>query len=324
LGLVPFREGNKWGYSDLSGKMIIAPQFDRTYFFSGDSVARVRQNNLYGFINTKGRVVIKPQFTSATDFYFGVSSVEKANKKYCIGLEGKDEECLALEEESVQEPDEQNYFQIEKDSAGYALIFTTTQDTVKESFDTVSVIGRYLFPKFSYFALVRKGGKYGAYNEQGVAIAPVSFDKLEILDMDSYKAVQNGKWGVKYFNGDTGVPFEYDSITKVNRFEEEQMKRLDQFIVSRDKKFGVVDNNGKVIVPLFYEEIQTPKQCSCPIEYVVRSKDFYGLFDSSGTQIIPFKYKGIDPFYSSSITHVLSAAGKEGYINRNGLEYFKD
>jgi len=82
LELRPFRAGDKWGYADQTGKLIIQPQFDEAEPFS-EGLARVKVggNNVlgapfvaggrWGFINEEGLMVIQPQFYSAENFVKG-------------------------------------------------------------------------------------------------------------------------------------------------------------------------------------------------------------------------------------------------------------
>lgn len=55
--LIPFRVKDKWGYSDLTGKIKIKPAFDFTTFFEED-YAIAYLNNRQGLINKSGKTVI--------------------------------------------------------------------------------------------------------------------------------------------------------------------------------------------------------------------------------------------------------------------------
>lgn len=67
LGIIEVK-GQKWGFIDSTGKVVIEPQFDGTGYFSGGIAwARTREGTI-GFINKKGEWVIRPMFQSAKDF----------------------------------------------------------------------------------------------------------------------------------------------------------------------------------------------------------------------------------------------------------------
>jgi hypothetical protein len=66
-GLAGVKIGGKWGYIDKAGKMVIAPQSGFGYAFS-EGRARVYVDKKWGFIDKTGKMVIAPQFKQAFDF----------------------------------------------------------------------------------------------------------------------------------------------------------------------------------------------------------------------------------------------------------------
>ena len=324
--LIPYRKGSLWGYANENGQIVIPPKYERTYFFSSDGLARIKSNNMYGYMDAQGKVVIVPKYSNAGDFYMGIAKVEQKKKIFCINLEGETEECNPEEEDETAMEEDFEFFQTFRgDDGKLRLIVTQAEDTVADAFDQVSLVNRYFFPQVSHFAIVEKNGLKGAYNEQGILVAPIEYTKLDILDMDSYKAMKkNTKWGVRGFQGEDVLPFAYDSVVKVTEilFLESAIQKNDHYIIGKDKKFGIVNRKNQEILKPVYDEIKIPKPCACPTEYVVRQGNLYGLVDFNGQVIIPIKYANLEPFYSSNITLVKTTDGKEGYINRNGMEYF--
>jgi WG containing repeat len=86
-GLTPIFIGDKYGYMNRQGKVVIQPRFSIVFSFS-EGLARVqassapnsRQDYKYGYINTKGKWVIapQPQFIRAKEFHEGLAVVEKS------------------------------------------------------------------------------------------------------------------------------------------------------------------------------------------------------------------------------------------------------
>jgi len=72
--LFPVEENGQWGYVTATGRLAIAPQFDRAYPFV-DNRALVRTNGRFGFIDTTGSVVIRPQYSAAGPFSDGRAPV---------------------------------------------------------------------------------------------------------------------------------------------------------------------------------------------------------------------------------------------------------
>jgi len=54
--LIPHRKGDKWGYIDKEGNMVIPPVYDEAHIFSG-GLAPVKFNSKWGYIDTKGDIV---------------------------------------------------------------------------------------------------------------------------------------------------------------------------------------------------------------------------------------------------------------------------
>ena len=73
-GPLPVQRDGKWGYIDLTGKVVIAPHFDGAHCFY-EGLAAVRLDGKWGFIDPTGKLVIPADYTSLTDFSDGLSSV---------------------------------------------------------------------------------------------------------------------------------------------------------------------------------------------------------------------------------------------------------
>ena len=67
LRLATVKIGDKWGYINPGGEVVIKPQFDDTMMFS-DGLAAIKISDKWGYINPGGEVVIKPQFGYAGSF----------------------------------------------------------------------------------------------------------------------------------------------------------------------------------------------------------------------------------------------------------------
>jgi len=62
----------KWGFVDLDGEVVAAPQYKEVFhFFEG--MAAVRVGDEWGYIDRTGKIVIKPQFNSFSQFRRGLA-----------------------------------------------------------------------------------------------------------------------------------------------------------------------------------------------------------------------------------------------------------
>ena len=325
FGLVPYRKGNLWGYSDTLGKIVVEPKYERTYFYTPDGLARIRSGGLYGYIDASGKMVIIPKYTEASDFYMGVAEVSLKKRKHCINVEGEPDECIPPDE-TEEEQQEEEPFLVEKTRKGYRLISLYREDTLHHTLDDVKIVPYYFFPDLNYFAIVKKNGLTGAYSPTGIAIAPIEFLAIDILDMESYKARKNNLWGVRNFENKEVFPFEYDSVRKVSNLitNGEKFLKIEHYILGKNNKYGVVNQAKKVLLPFTFDEVRTPPECNCLPEYVFRQNGLVGLADHEGKVVIQPRYADLKQFSGARLTLVKNKAGAEGYINRKGFEYFTD
>jgi len=77
--------GDKWGYIDRSGKMVIKPQFDAAESFFEGSAKLI----IGGCIDKAGRMVINAQFDDAEGVTSGLARVSNGDKSNYIDKEGK-------------------------------------------------------------------------------------------------------------------------------------------------------------------------------------------------------------------------------------------
>lgn len=87
-GLAPVRIEGKLGFVDPNGRVVITPQFEDALPFS-EGLAAVRLNDKSGFIDRTGRIVIAPQFQQAVGFRDGMAAVQINEKWGYIDRSGK-------------------------------------------------------------------------------------------------------------------------------------------------------------------------------------------------------------------------------------------
>lgn len=74
-GLRAVAVGNKWGYIDTLGQLVIQPQFDGAKNFS-EELGLVSMDGKYAFVDKTGKFIINPQFESAGNFSEGLAPVQ--------------------------------------------------------------------------------------------------------------------------------------------------------------------------------------------------------------------------------------------------------
>ena len=73
--LIPFREGDLWGYADPFGSIVYAPEYKFAGVFR-NGIARVQTKEGYGYIAMNGRTFFASNLDAARDFSNGMAAVK--------------------------------------------------------------------------------------------------------------------------------------------------------------------------------------------------------------------------------------------------------
>lgn len=95
-GLLAVKRDGKYGFAERNGELVIAPQFQRAFYFS-EGLASVMVDGKWGYINKKGTMVIAPQFHRCNEFAEGLALVTREGKRrwFFIKRDGKKSHALA-------------------------------------------------------------------------------------------------------------------------------------------------------------------------------------------------------------------------------------
>ena len=77
-GLAAVKRSGAWGYVNLKGEEIVAPQYSKVRPFA-EGLAAVRRSGMWGYLNTRGEEAVVPQFMQAGDFKNGTARVCTGN-----------------------------------------------------------------------------------------------------------------------------------------------------------------------------------------------------------------------------------------------------
>ncbi|PJJ53053.1 WG repeat-containing protein [Hymenobacter chitinivorans] len=122
---------------------------------------------------------------------------------------------------------------------------------------------------------------------------------------------QNGKVGFRFTVGQAVVPSIYDEIV-------ENYNGL--LFVRQGAKWGVLNNKGKLILPLEYDAIRAVEANNFVLP-VVEQQGKLGYLAEDGTLLVAPKYAAAEPFVAD-VARVTTPDGRTGYIDTRGREYF--
>jgi hypothetical protein len=84
-----FKEKNKFGIADTTGKILIEPIYEDLTYFCDNGLAKAKKNGYYGFIDENGEVVIDFKFKDVHGFKYGLAAAKLDDKWGFIDKKGE-------------------------------------------------------------------------------------------------------------------------------------------------------------------------------------------------------------------------------------------
>jgi hypothetical protein len=238
--LTPFRKGEKWGYRDAIGKVIVRAKYKFAYTFS-EGLAMV-SNKKVGFIDKTGKEVIPLKYDAASRFYEdGLAMVKLNGKVGFIDKTGKG--VIPLKYDAADNFNKYGLARV-KLNGKYGFIDKTGKDVIPPKYDKVT--------QENNLIRVELNGKAGFVDTTGVEIIPLKYDKVE-QDHGLIRIMLNGKSGFVDKTGVEIIPLKYDYISKWKPSSNKDEYRAD---VWENGKYGEIDDSGKITVPFRYKSVR--------------------------------------------------------------------
>ena len=271
-GLAPVRVDDKWGYIDETGKIVIAPQFFQASsfkeglacvgaFFKSAPVNGTVGN--YGYIDKSGSFVIKPQFGVAFDFSEGLARIQTEN--YKNGYIDKSGRVVFWDD------------RLNEDFSNERALFKTHSNMPDSMTGYMDKTGKTVIsPKFSWgesfsegVACVSLNSKAGFIDTNGQTAIDFRFAGCRSFSEGLAAVLVGDKWGYIDKSGKLVIEPRFaeaelfsDDVAVVRVAEdsksskkEERYKQGDNIISIKAGRYGVVDRNGRMILPPQFVQI---------------------------------------------------------------------
>lgn len=154
------------------------------------------------------------------------------------------------------------------------------------------------------FIAAKRGNVWGLIDSTGKEVGNWTYDEIRLDEQteQAWETLIQGKKGRIAYDGKLLFLPEYDNISRYNT----------TYIVEKDHKNGIIDTNGKVILPLLYDYIFEQEN-----ETVLLIKDsLCGLMQvPTGKMIFPIAY---DYMYTISGGFIIKQAKKAGFADETG------
>ena len=293
-------KNNKKGLMTSSGKILLSCDYDDIKI-SGEHSFYVRKEDIVGVLSTNGSWMIPLKFQN-------ISPMDEYG--YCwVKLNGK----------IMLTKDYSNMYFTPFD-ADSVYIQTSTSKALVES----SVLSKAPNTAMEVYYF-RKGSHVGAYCTNGTINC--EFDELGIVnDNECIWAQKNNGYIIIDMNGKTISKEVYDKVAinsqnnlQILDVQTSSFKDREYYFVEKGRLKGIINNQGKTIVPLKYEEIDFFYEDLA----LVKSDGKYGFINKSGQSVIPCQFDSAKHF--SDGMAAVELEGKRGFafINKEGFVVIK-
>ncbi len=275
-GVVRIKQGKgrtgKWGLFDLKGKQILPFEYDIIGEFNSENQAIVRKNGKFGLIDSKGNIIIQPtinvdwmdSFKNAGTAQVGrelivenIAGVPKRRYKYIgyVDLKGKfivePKYSYIIHFDSVYQAGKGLAQVVKDDFVGF--LNSKGEEVVAPKYAGIQGFEKAYMAENGLAKIVNADGKFGYIDHRGNQVLNPAFSSVENFEasladtMVWARASDNGKFGFINYKGETKISFVYDNIS----FFENGTA-----IVKKGNKFGLIDRENKLVLPLEYDGIR--------------------------------------------------------------------
>ena len=249
-----------------------------------EGLQKIKKNNLFGFADKSGKIIIPIQFTNAADFKNGIANVSLSHDYFDIDKKGQ----RIKKEEVVVKPvkievQQKKYEQVFFSKDGYRKVKLNNKYGFinEEGVEITAIEYDDVWDFYEGMAAVKKDGKMGFINEKGKLVVAAKYLAADMFINGKARVAAGEYPTIKYgYIDKTGkeiiaVAFGYPRRSGVN-----------YIIIKKDEKYGMLDWNGKTILPFIYESIDDFSQGLAKVEI----NGLYGYVDEKNIIIGTIKY----------------------------------
>jgi hypothetical protein len=262
-------KGKKYGMMAKGGEWLVKPIFDDLSYFRGFDlkIYRVRINKLYGLINGKGEYLIQPEYLSIQLTDIGFVLEDEKNQKGFVSfdlkqiLQNKYKDIQTSQKKYLLATNAETTYLFDNQgntlpSNGIKMIFwnniakgyTKGVDKKIESYGLIDSSYQWVFPAILSSAPSKMTSNIYVFTKQYTTTDSTLYPK-DLLRSNSLSKCCLIDTKGKIVQGD----LEMESVTLCKS----DIKLL---LFKTQKRYGLLDENGKILLPAIYNEITIFKQ----------------------------------------------------------------
>lgn len=301
--LIPYREGNRWGYTDTAGHIRIRPQWSNCGLFHGNraivTMPGEERNVIFCLIDTSGNYVIPPK-RHLNGAYGRLNSCNVRGQWGMIDSAGALMLSYAYDApvnlqfyghgQSLIPISRKSLLGI-ADASGKVLI-PPQYKVIEPAYDTAR--------RIAFFLVQKEKGQWAVIGENYQEQAMPACDSIWIADSNGWLGfTQNGRKGMVHKDGRIAVPAAYEEVVPMDK-----KHGFTYFRIKAAGLYGVADEKGLLMIPARYR--QPPSQYTDGNFHVIEThgKDILTTVISPQGKILLSAAKGEVLVYSDSVVLV--------------------
>jgi hypothetical protein len=294
--LVPYRQGDLWGYADTLGKVVIPCKYQEANLFDYDeskpelpAAAIVKENGRILVISEQGKVIVPAKYESITinHTHNGLSFiVENKNSRKGIFQNGK--ELVPCIYEQIT-PDVNESYLVQKNdlygminSSGKIIVpvmfddvlsgtsrqnnmvrWTAAKRGMKKIFTDRTVEGSSSFVRMP--VLIRDDAEMEDSFSSRLESVKKAFPFLEVINNGNFAFLRNENQSAILFNEDTSntpfffsMPYQFEDFCFFpdGRSGRDRYHARTLLIARDDHKLGIISESEKIMLPFEYDDIK--------------------------------------------------------------------
>lgn len=278
------RKNGKMGFCNSKGIITIDFLYDELENYNSSwNGAKAKVDNKWGYVDEEGNVVVPIEYDDVYLNDHGMIRVKKDDKYGFYNI--KDGLTIPIEyDEAYGFASSHQNETVAKRSKTWGVINTQNESVLPFEYDSISIDAPNVYR-------VKKNGLSGIIDKEGKVLFPFKYKDLGAFDKNNITYAQNSDGLYGYIDKEDHllIPFSY---RYAKNFEEKYAE------VSMEwNKVGVIDKNGKVVVPLQFCHVHIYWDDIVIVEKDDRENHRYicGLYDLKNGNILPCIYERIEP-----------------------------
>ncbi|MES1964185.1 WG repeat-containing protein [Psychrobacter sp. AH5] len=144
---------------------------------------------------------------------------------------------------------------------------------------------------------VVKNKKYGFIDTKGRVVIPLMYDYAQSFEEGLVSVSKEDKFGIIDRQNQTIIPFEYEYIDLLNNLDREDTNQSLLFRAKLKDDYALIDQNNQTITDFEYDTISAIYYTNL---FIVGKRDKVGVIDNTGKLIVPINYRFIEDTLQST------------------------